>query len=263
LNERPSAERPSLLTESCGCRVARRQKHWDTAEHVQRCGAGPFQDPRNAGELPDATVTVEVSNPVCGDILQLAVRLEGGRIAEARFKTRADCDCLQLIAHGSDPRKTLHEVRGITATQISEALGGLPPACAWQPTRRRRPGKPSSPPWLDRPQRHRGKRPLLPCLCLRRCSILSQALPRARFSAWGSFRLPRRLFPVGTSSHSQPSAPRPLRAHRFGRCGKQLRVQRARENEGVTRLPLYVGSAMSLAARVEPLDDARDERGTD
>ena len=42
-----------------------------------------FKSPRNAGELADATVTVEVSNPVCGDILQLAVYPEclprGGR----------------------------------------------------------------------------------------------------------------------------------------------------------------------------------------
>jgi len=91
-----------------------------------------FKNPRNAGELPDATVTVEVSNPVCGDILQLAVRLEGGRIAEARFKTRG---CVTAIACSSlltevIRGKTLHEVRGITATQVSEALGGLPPATA-------------------------------------------------------------------------------------------------------------------------------------
>ena len=34
-----------------------------------------FRNPRNAGELPDATVTIEVTNPVCGDVLRLAVRL--------------------------------------------------------------------------------------------------------------------------------------------------------------------------------------------
>lgn len=89
-----------------------------------------FKNPRNAGELPDATTTVEVSNPVCGDILQLAVRLESGRIAEARFKTRG---CVTAIACSSlltemVRGKTLDEVRGITATKIAEELGGLPPA---------------------------------------------------------------------------------------------------------------------------------------
>ena len=89
-----------------------------------------FKNPRNAGELPDATATVEVSNPVCGDILQLAVRLAEGRIAEARFKTRG---CVTAIACGSlltemIRGRTLEEARNITYQQISDALGGLPPA---------------------------------------------------------------------------------------------------------------------------------------
>ncbi len=89
-----------------------------------------FKNPRNAGELADATTTVEVSNPVCGDILRLAVRVEDGRIADARFKTRG---CVTSIACSSlltelIRGKTLDEVGAITATQISDCLGGLPPA---------------------------------------------------------------------------------------------------------------------------------------
>jgi nitrogen fixation NifU-like protein len=89
-----------------------------------------FKNPRNAGDLPNATATVEVSNPACGDIMQLAVRVEAGRIAEARFKTRG---CVTAIACGSLLTemlrgKTLEEARRITYMQISEALDGLPPA---------------------------------------------------------------------------------------------------------------------------------------
>ena len=89
-----------------------------------------FRNPRNAGELPDATATVEVSNPVCGDIMQLAVRVAEGYIAEARFKTRG---CVTSIACGSLLTellrgKTLEQARGITCQHISDALGGLPPA---------------------------------------------------------------------------------------------------------------------------------------
>ena len=88
-----------------------------------------FKNPRNAGELPDATSVVEVTNPVCGDILQLAVRVENGRIAEARFKTRG---CVTSIACSSlltemIRGKSLEELPGITPAQISDALGGLPP----------------------------------------------------------------------------------------------------------------------------------------
>ena len=47
-----------------------------------------FQNPRNVGELPPPAVTVEVSNPICGDILRLSVRLEQERVVECRYKTR-------------------------------------------------------------------------------------------------------------------------------------------------------------------------------
>ncbi len=91
-----------------------------------------FKNPRNAGELPGASATVEVSNPVCGDIMQLAVRFSEGRITEARFKTRG---CVTAIACGSlltelIRGKTLAEARRITSAEISDSLGGLPPATA-------------------------------------------------------------------------------------------------------------------------------------
>jgi len=89
-----------------------------------------FRNPRNAGELPDATASVDVTNPVCGDVLRLSVRVEGGRIAAARFKSQG---CVASIASSSILTelligKSLAEARGITPGQISEALGGLPPA---------------------------------------------------------------------------------------------------------------------------------------
>jgi nitrogen fixation NifU-like protein len=89
-----------------------------------------FRNPRNAGELSDATAVAEVSNPVCGDILKLAVRVENGRIAEARFLCRG---CTTAIACASLLTEQLSgcalpEARRITAESLSEALGGLPPA---------------------------------------------------------------------------------------------------------------------------------------
>jgi nitrogen fixation protein NifU and related proteins len=89
-----------------------------------------FQNPRNAGSLDTATATISVENPVCGDILELSARIEGGRIAEARFRTRG---CVTALACSSLLTellrgKTPAEARAITSEQISEALGGLPPA---------------------------------------------------------------------------------------------------------------------------------------
>lgn len=87
-----------------------------------------FRNPHNAGSLPDATAVVEVVNPVCGDVLRLAVRMDAGRVAEARFKTQG---CVAAIASSSVLTDLLvgrppNEFRSITAKQISEALGTLP-----------------------------------------------------------------------------------------------------------------------------------------
>jgi nitrogen fixation protein NifU and related proteins len=89
-----------------------------------------FRNPRNAGELPGASVTVEVSNPVCGDILKLSARVVEGRIAEARFLCRG---CTTSIASASVLTEELRgrsfvEARAITAESLSRILGGLPPA---------------------------------------------------------------------------------------------------------------------------------------
>ena len=89
-----------------------------------------FQNPRNVGTLESATATISVENPVCGDILELSARIEAGRIAEARFRTRG---CVTAMACSSLLTellrgKTPAEIRGITPEQLSEALGGLPQA---------------------------------------------------------------------------------------------------------------------------------------
>jgi nitrogen fixation protein NifU and related proteins len=89
-----------------------------------------FRNPHNSGNLEDATAIVEVTNPVCGDILRLSVRVEDGRIAVARFKTQG---CVCSIAASSVltdllTGKTPEGARGITPQAISDALGGLPSA---------------------------------------------------------------------------------------------------------------------------------------
>ncbi len=86
-----------------------------------------FQNPRNVGDLAPPAVTVEVSNPVCGDILRLAVRFEGDLAVEARYKTRG---CTATIAAGSAltewiTGKTRADLAQIKPDIIEEAVGGL------------------------------------------------------------------------------------------------------------------------------------------
>ena len=88
-----------------------------------------FRNPHNAGNVSDPSAVAEVTNPVCGDTMRLSVRVQDGRVAEARFKTQG---CVASIAAGSVltdllAGRTLGEVREITALRISEELGQLPP----------------------------------------------------------------------------------------------------------------------------------------
>ncbi|MGH9865691.1 MAG: iron-sulfur cluster assembly scaffold protein [Candidatus Acidiferrales bacterium] len=89
-----------------------------------------FKNPRNAGDLPDATAAVDVTNPVCGDVLRLAVRVDDGKISAVRFKAQG---CVTALASASALTelvvgKSLDEAWSVTAAQISAALGGLPQA---------------------------------------------------------------------------------------------------------------------------------------
>lgn len=90
-----------------------------------------FRNPRNAGALPGATVEVEgVTNPVCGDVMNLAARIENGAVAEVRFKCSG---CVPAIAAGSAltelmEGRRLDDLKQISDQSITEALGGLPSA---------------------------------------------------------------------------------------------------------------------------------------
>lgn len=87
-----------------------------------------FQNPRNAGELKDATAVVDVTNPVCGDILKVAVRVANGQIAEARFLCRG---CTTSIACASRltellTARPLNNLYEITVDLLSASFGELP-----------------------------------------------------------------------------------------------------------------------------------------
>ena len=89
-----------------------------------------FRNPRNAGALTDSTATVELSNPVCGDVLKLAARVENGRIAEGRFLCRGcttSIACASLLTELLTNR-SLDDARAITPQELSQQLGGLPAA---------------------------------------------------------------------------------------------------------------------------------------
>ena len=89
-----------------------------------------FQNPRNAGDLPDADATVEIENPVCGDVLRLSLKLDAGRISAIKFKAKG---CVPAMACGSALTelalgKTPAEACSLSREDMTEAVGGLPQA---------------------------------------------------------------------------------------------------------------------------------------
>ena len=87
-----------------------------------------FQNPRCVGEIPDAHAVAEVSNPVCGDVMKLWVKVQGDHIQDARFKAQG---CSASIATSSYATEMLIgmrivDARQVTREQIADALGGLP-----------------------------------------------------------------------------------------------------------------------------------------
>jgi len=89
-----------------------------------------FRNPRNIGQLPPPAITVDVTNPACGDLLRLSALFQGDQVVEARFQVRG---CTASIAAGSALSewmigKTRAQLQAATAGIIEQALGGLEPA---------------------------------------------------------------------------------------------------------------------------------------
>lgn len=87
-----------------------------------------FHEAKRAGTLAAPAVSVEVSNPICGDILRLSARVEEGRVADAAFQAKG---CTASIAAGAalaewSIGKTLAEIGAVNAAAVEALLDGLP-----------------------------------------------------------------------------------------------------------------------------------------
>jgi nitrogen fixation NifU-like protein len=88
-----------------------------------------FRNPRNVGEIENADGIGEVGNPVCGDIMNIYLKIENNVITDAKFKTFG---CGAAIASSSMATelvrgKTLEEAWEVSNRAVAEALEGLPP----------------------------------------------------------------------------------------------------------------------------------------
>lgn len=90
-----------------------------------------FTNPRNVGDMQDASGVGEVGNAKCGDIMRIYLKVDDNDvITDVKFKTFG---CGAAIATSSMVTelvkgKTLKDALEISNAAVAEALGGLPPA---------------------------------------------------------------------------------------------------------------------------------------
>lgn len=86
-------------------------------------------NPRNVGEIPDASGIGTVGNPICGDVMKMFLKIEKNIIVDVKFKTFG---CGAAVATSSMVTemvkgRSIDDALKITNHAVAEALGGLPP----------------------------------------------------------------------------------------------------------------------------------------
>ena len=89
-----------------------------------------FKNPRNVGEMENPDGVGRVGDPVCGDVMELYIKVNDGIIVDVKFKTFG---CAAAIATSSMVTemvkgKSVEEALKISNKAVVEALDGLPPA---------------------------------------------------------------------------------------------------------------------------------------
>lgn len=87
-----------------------------------------FANPRNMGKMDNPSGVGKVGNPVCGDVMELYIKVEDNVIVDAKFRTFG---CGAAIATSSMVTemvkgKTIEEALEISNKAVAQSLGGLP-----------------------------------------------------------------------------------------------------------------------------------------
>lgn len=88
-----------------------------------------FMNPKNVGVIENPDGYGKVGNPICGDVMELFIRVKDDIIADIKFKTFG---CGSAIATSSmitelAKGKTVDDALKITRKDVADELDGLPP----------------------------------------------------------------------------------------------------------------------------------------
>jgi len=87
-----------------------------------------FASPHNVGEIENADGIGKVGNPVCGDIMNMYIKVTNNVITDVKFKTFGCGAAIATSSMATDMimGKTIEEALALTNDAVAEALGGLP-----------------------------------------------------------------------------------------------------------------------------------------
>lgn len=87
-----------------------------------------FMNPHNAGDMENPDGVGTFGSPVCGDMMQISIKVKDGVISEAKFKTFGCGSAIAVSSVATDmiKGKTLEEALAYTNKDYMDELGGLP-----------------------------------------------------------------------------------------------------------------------------------------
>ncbi len=87
-----------------------------------------LDNPRNVGAMPDASALGEATNPVCGDLLHLYLKVADGKIVASTFQAQACPPCIAAASILTEMIQglTTDEALLLKSADVTQALEGLP-----------------------------------------------------------------------------------------------------------------------------------------
>ncbi len=88
-----------------------------------------FINPRNVGEIEDADGYGKVGNPVCGDVMEMFIKVEKDIIIDIKFKTFGCGSAIATSSMVTEMAKGMHIDKAIKISRdaVANELDGLPP----------------------------------------------------------------------------------------------------------------------------------------
>ncbi len=87
-----------------------------------------YKNPKNKGILEEDSITVDMNNPTCGDVIHLTMRVEDDKVAEARFEgegcsiSMASASMMTQLVKGKSVEEALHYAKNFSEMMLGNEV---------------------------------------------------------------------------------------------------------------------------------------------